>query len=64
MQERKFCAFNKLERTIDDPFTLQSAFGARKTDGVDTSEVEYMQFTGLKDKIGKAFMRGHIRQRL
>lgn len=60
MREIKFRAYNTKEKTMGDPFTLQTAIGSRLHDGVDTEGVEYMQFTGLHDKNGKEIFEGDI----
>ena len=39
--------------TIGEPSTLQVAIGSRVYNGLHTGGVQYMQFTGLKDKNGK-----------
>jgi uncharacterized phage protein (TIGR01671 family) len=60
MREIKFRAWNKTDKTMGEPFTLQSAIGSRSIMGVDTSEVEYMQYTGLKDINDKEIYEGDI----
>src|SRR5215467_12946403 len=60
MREIKFRGWNKVAKTMGDPFTLQVAIGSRKWEGVETSEVEYMQFTGVLDKNGKEIYEGDI----
>jgi len=51
-REIKFRAWNKIDKTMGEPFTLIEAIGSRKINGIDTSEIIYQQFTGLLDKNG------------
>lgn len=56
----KFRAWNRADKTMGHPFTLQTAIGSRSVHGVDTSSADYMQFTGLLDKNGKEIYEGDI----
>ena len=58
MREIKFRAWNQIEKTMGEPFTLRTAIGSRKCNGIDTDNVVYMQFTGLHDKHGKEIFEG------
>jgi uncharacterized phage protein (TIGR01671 family) len=60
MRQIKFRAWNKIEKTIGEPFSLQVAIGSRVYNGVDTDGAEYMQFTGLTDKNGREIYEGDI----
>ena len=60
MREKKFRAWNKVTKTMGDPFTLQEAIGSRKIEGIDTSEVEYLEDIGFKDKNGGDVYSGYI----
>ena len=51
-REIKFRAWNKIDKTMGEPFTLIEAIGSRKINGIDTSEIIYQQFTGLLDENG------------
>ena len=62
-RELKFRAWNTIEKTMGEPFTLQEAIGSRKQDGINTDEVVYMQYTELKDKNGKEIYEGDILKR-
>jgi uncharacterized phage protein (TIGR01671 family) len=59
-REIKFRAWNLIDKTMGEPFTLQTAIGSRSVNGVNTDDVEYMQYTGLKDKNGKEIYEGDI----
>ena len=59
MRENKFRAWNKLEKTMGKPFTLQQAIRARPQ--IDpTEDCIYLEFTGLLDKEGKEIYEGDI----
>lgn len=60
MREIKFRAWNIEDKTMGIPFTLQTAVGSRSHNGVDTKNVIYLEFTGLKDKNGKEIYEGDI----
>lgn len=60
MREIKFRAWNTVEKTMGEPFTLQEAINPRMGCYVVTENAIYMQDTGLKDKKGKEIYFGDI----
>ena len=59
-REIKFRGWNTKHKTMGESFTLQTAIGSRLAGGIDTTEVTYMQFTGLLDRNGKEIYEGDI----
>ncbi len=55
----KFRAWNKADKTMGEPFSLEQAIRIRPA--VDpTIDCVYMQFTGLTDKNGKEIFEGDL----
>ena len=69
MRELKFRAWDKEDKRIVGPFSLSSLLGRCDTglinlkdwdDVIDADELEWMQYTGLKDKNGREIYEGDI----
>ncbi len=60
MRDIKFRTWNIADKTMGEPFSLQTAIASRVYNGVDTTGVEYMQFTGIRDQNGKDIYEGDI----
>lgn len=60
-REIKFRAWNAEEKIMGPPFTIGQFCGAYPmSDNIDTEGIEYMQYTGLKDKNGKEIYEGDV----
>jgi len=59
MREIKFRAWNKISKTMGEPFLLEESIRIRPA--VDeTDDCIFMQFTGIKDKNGREIYEGDI----
>lgn len=60
-RELKFRAWNRVDKVMGGSFTIGDWTGAYKmSDMIDCEDIDYMQFTGLKDKNGKEIYEGDI----